>query len=1057
MRFPRSRWFPPFGRALLCLVWMVCAACVCRAERLPVRIYTTADGLSSSAVNWVTHDSRGFLWFGTRDGLSRFDGQRFTTYRLGRDAAPSISQIIERRRGDYMVVTQTGGLYRFDTQTPATSAADDHDEALTLQARLIVENLPGLLYEDRSSRLWVAGGAAGLFRLDESGGVLNPVPVDLRLPGAAGEAVLSVSHVFEARDGSLWLVTGLGLVRRAPDGRVVLHRLTSGSPMNVFLTGLSEDGAGRIWIGSRRGFYVLYPRPLSDPAAFDAPPLADSAQRPRRFAPPTEPGTAVAFVPAGDFESDLIFEIFQASDGRIWLTNDGGLSVFDGRELRSYGASHGLGRKLGMMAEDSDGSLWLAGMNGAVKLVTRGLSTYGKDDGLGARVIDSLYQAPAGDLYVVSGDWHVSRLEGGRFRTARPALGDAVVPLWTSNAAFLDSAGAWWFLTEKRLFRFDAGGPLESLATRRPSAVYQTGPGFNNGAFYRMWEDSHGRIWVSTRTGDPARMGLSLWRRATGDFQHFGAAEGFPAGHAPAALCEDRAGNVWVGFYNGGLARYANGRFMVPEGADAASIRYVTAMHLDTAGRLWIATVGDGLLRMDDPTADRPTFTRYTTADGLSSNNVRAVTQDDAGRIYAGTVRGVDRLSPDTGRVKHYTLADGLADDFVTVAFRDRDGAIWFGTQNGLSKLAPEPDPPAYAPPILIGALRVAGVKQRLSEFGQAEVAPLELDYTQANLQIDFFGFNFAPAERMRYQHKLEGADEAWSAPAAERTVSYANLAPGSYRFLVRAVNADGVASVAPAVVPFHISPPLWARWWFAAGLLLLFGAGVYTVVRAVYLRKLELERVRTRIASDLHDDIGASLTRISMLSEVARRQGSNAGSDGARRLKQIAEDARGVIDSMSDIVWAIDPRRDDLASVFDRVRSFASDTLGAAGVRWHLTAAPQLERRHLTPEQRRALYLIFKEAVTNIARHADCRNASCVITVERQELVAVIEDDGRGLPEKRQEAGLGGRGLANMRARASELGGRLEVESRPGAGTRLRLTLPLRADMNMLLRLGRD
>lgn len=1055
MKFPQALWPPPLGRGLLCLCWLLCAACAARAERLPVRVYTTADGLSSSAVNWVTHDSRGFLWFGTRDGLSRFDGQKFTTYRVGHDASPSITQIIERRSGDYMVVTQTGGLYRFDSRTPASSAADEDNEALTLRAELLAENLPGLLYEDRSGRLWMAGGSSGLFRLDESGARLQLVPIDLHLPDASREPVPTVSRVVESRDGSLWMSTGSGLVRRAPDGRVALHRLSSGSPMNAYLTGIHEDAGGHLWVGSRRGLYVLKPRPLSDPAAFDPLPLADSATHPRRFAPPEEPGGVVAFVPRGEFDSDLIFDIFQTSDGRVWVTNDGGLSVFDGRELRSYGAAHGLGRKLGMIAEDSDGNLWLAGMNGAVKLVTRGLSTYGKDDGLGARVIESFHQTPSGEFYVVGGDWRVSRLDGDRFKTARPFLGDASVPLWTSNAAFLDSAGAWWFLTEKRLYRFDRGGPLETLDTRRPSAVYHTGPGFNNGAFYRMWEDSRGDIWVSTRTGEPARMGLSLWRRESGDFKHFGAAEGFPAGRAPSAFCEDRAGNVWVGFYHGGLARYAGGRFAVPEGADETAVGYVTGMHLDARGRLWVATVG-GLLRVDDPAAERPVFAGYTTAEGLSSNNVRAITEDAAGRIYAGTVRGVDRLSPDTGRVKHYTLADGLADDFVTVAFRDQQGALWFGTQNGLSKLAPEPDPPAYPPPIFIGALRVAGVKQQLSEVGQVEVAPLELDYTQANLQVDFFGFSFAPAERMRYQHKLEGADDAWSAPAAERTVTYANLAPGSYRFLVRAVNADGVASSAPAVVPFRISPPVWARWWFAAGLLLLFGAGVYTVARAVYLRKLELERVRTRIASDLHDDIGASLTRISMLSEVARRQNGGSDSATARRLTQIAEDARGVIDSMSDIVWAIDPRRDDLASVFERVRSFASDTLGATGVRWHLTATPQLERHHLTPEQRRALYLIFKEAVSNIARHADCRTASCEITVEHHELVAVVEDDGRGLPLEQRAGGRGGRGLANMRARAAELGGRLEVESRPGAGTRLRLQLPLRADMNMLLRVGR-
>lgn len=1046
-------------RGLSCLCWLVFAAIAVSAERLPVRVYTTAEGLSSSAVNWVTRDSRGFLWFATRDGLSRFDGQKFTSYRLGRDATPSITQIIERRGGDYLAMTQTGALYRFDARTPASSPGhDDNDDAtLTLEAELLAEDLPGLLYEDRAGRLWMAGNASGLVRMAESDGRLTSEPVDLGLPHAPGEPAAHVTRLLEARDGSMWMVAGPGLVRRAPDGRVALYRAPSASPMNAFLTGLCEDSDGRIWVGSRRGFYVLRPRPLDDPLAFDTSTLPDSAAGPQRFAPPDAPGLVVAFRPTAGFDTDLIFDIFRTSDGRIWLTNDGGLSVFDGRELRSFDAANGLGAKVGMMAEDTDGNLWLASMNGALKLVTRGLSTYGRDDGLGARVIESIYQKPSGELYVVSGDWRVSRLDGGRFQTVRPTLGDAAIPLWTSNAAFPDSAGAWWFLTQERLYRFDHAAPLESLKNRAPSAVYHTGPGFNHAAFYRMFEDSRGHIWVSTRTGDPARMGLSLWRRETGEFQHFGEAEGFPAGRAASAFCEDRAGNVWVGFYHGGAARYADGRFTLLTEREGMPAGYVVDMRLDKSGRLWLASVGGGLIRVDDPAAERPRFVRYTTAEGLSSNNVRAITEDEEGRIYAGTVRGVDRLSPDTGRVKHYTTADGLADEFVTVAFRDRAGALWFGTQNGLSRLVPVPDPPATAPPIFVGRLRVAGVGRPVSELGQTSVGRLELDYTQANLQIGFFSLSFAPAERMRYQHKLEGADADWSAPAAERTVSYANLAPGSYRFLVRAVNADGVASREPAVVSFRISPPVWARWWFAAGALLVFGAVVYAFARAVYLRKLELERIRTRIASDLHDDIGASLTRIAMLSEVVKRQDADRAPGVARRLTQIAEDARAVIDSMSDIVWAIDPRRDDFASVVERVRSFASDTLGAAGVRWQMQVAPQLEHQHLSPEQRRALYMIFKEAVSNIARHAEAGRASCRITFEHHALVAVVEDDGRGLPAETQSNGRGGRGLSNMRARAEGLGGRLEVESGPGAGTRLRLVLPLaRADINMLLRLGR-
>jgi ligand-binding sensor domain-containing protein/two-component sensor histidine kinase len=1034
---------------------MLMAACFIRAERLPVRVYTTTDGLSSSAVNCVMRDSHGFLWFGTRDGLSRFDGQRFTTYRFGQGVSPSVTQILERQRGDYLVVSQTGGLYRFDGQTPVSSDGDiPADDAFTLHAELLADDIPGLLYEDRTGRLWAAG-YEGLFLLTEAGQRLTLQPVDLHLQHGTPEPAINDTRMLVARDGSLWLTTNLGLVRRADDGRTMLYSGPQSSPLGNFLTGLCEDSDGRIWIGSRRGVYVLRPLPLSDASAFAPHALADARRDVRPIALPERDGDLVEFTAKADgFEGGLIQAIHQTADGRVWLTRNDRLYVFDGHEFRSFNAANGLNTTLGMMAEDTDGNLWLASLNGAVKLVTHGLLTYGLDDGLGDRAIRSIYQTGAGNFYVVNGDWQVSRLDGRRFVTARPKLGDAGLPVWTSNVAFLDSAGAWWFLTERRLFRFDHTRQFESLDSRAPSAVYATGDDFHNGSFYKLFEDSHSDIWISTRSVAAAQMALARWQRATNTLHTFGAAEDFPAGHPPSAFCEDRAGNLWFGFYLGDVARYADGKFTLLTSKDGLPAGFVTALYTDKSGRLWIASNGGGLSRVDDPGAPHPSFVNYTTANGLASNNVRAITEDTEGRIYVGTVRGIDRLSPDTGRIKHYTMADGLADDFITVAFRDHAGALWFGTQNGLSRLAPEPDLPAHAPPIMIGALRVAGVKQPLSELGQTAVGQLRFNYTQANLQVDFFSLSFAPAERIRYQHKLEGADEGWSTPAGERTVTYANLAPGTYRFLVRAVNADGVLSREPAVISFRISPPFWSRWWFILSATLLFGAGVYGVARARFLRKLELERVRTRIASDLHDDIGASLVRIAMLSEVAKRQDGGVRPASARRLTQIADEARTLVDSMSDIVWAIDPRRDDFLSVVERVRSFAADTLGEAGVRWQMSAAPQLAGQRLTPEQRRALYLIFKEAINNIARHAACHQASCRITFEHATLVALVEDDGRGLPSERDDNGRGGRGLPSMKARAAALGGQLEIESRTTGGTCLRLTLPLRADsMNMLLR----
>jgi signal transduction histidine kinase/ligand-binding sensor domain-containing protein len=1036
-------------------LWMACSlAVVLHAERLPVRVYTTSDGLGSSAINWMLRDSRGFLWLGTRDGLSRFDGQRFTTYCVGQGGSPSVSQIIERRRGDYLVVLQSGSLYRFDAQTPASPVSDaPSTPALTLHAELLADDIGGLLYEDHAGRLWVMGYTRGLFLLAGSDQHLTLQPVELRLPGRR-EPANNVTRMIETRDGSLWLTTDVGLVRRAEDGRLMLYSAPVPFPNSDYLTSLYEDRDGRIWIGSRHGVYVLQPLPLSDPAAFAPHTLADIGRGSQALALPSTAGEVFEFTVADGFDGVMVLGIYQMADGRVWLTSKSGLSVFDGHRFRNFNAANGVVTPPGMMVEDANSNLWMASLNGAVKLVTRGLATFGKDDGLGDQAIRSIYQTPAGDFYVVSGDWQVSRLDGGRFTTVRPRLPLAGVPVWTSDLGFLDSAASWWFLSERRLFRFDHVRRLEALRGRFASAVYESGEDFHHGWFYRMFEDSGGRVWISSRTGSPERMGLTVWQRATNTFQVLGVEQGFPAGRAPSAFCEDQAGDLWLGFYTGGAARYADGKFTILGSEDGLPEGFVTDIYADKSGRLWIASNGGGLSRVDNPAAAHPVFVNYTTANGLSSNNVRAVTEDDEGRIYVGTVRGIDRLSPTTGRVKHYTMADGLADDFITVAFRDHTGALWFGTQNGLSRLVPEPDLPAPAPPIKIEALRVAGVKQPLSELGQTEVGQLQLNYTQANLQIDFFSLSFAPAERILYQHRLAGANEDWSAPAGERSVTYANLAPGTYQFLVRAVNADGVRSQEPAVVSFRISPPFWSRWWFILSALLLFGASVYAITRASFRRTLELERVRTRIATDLHDDIGASLTRIAMLSEVAQRQGNGAQPAATNRLAQIADDARTLVDSMSDIVWAIDPRRDDFLSVVERVRSFAADTLGAAGVRWQITVAPQLAGQRLTPEQRRALYLIFKEALSNIARHASCRHASCRIAFEHSALVAFIEDDGRGLPPEPLHNGRGGRGLPNMKARAAALGGRLEVATRPGGGTRLHLSLPLRAgSMNMFLR----
>lgn len=258
------------------------------------------------------------------------------------------------------------------------------------------------------------------------------------------------------------------------------------------------------------------------------------------------------------------------------------------------------------------------------------------------------------------------------------------------------------------------------------------------------------------------------------------------------------------------------------------------------------------------------------------------------------------------------------------------------------------------------------------------------------------------------------------------------------------------MASAVPAEVGFEIPSPLWRRWWFLSLLAAALGFLVYGAHRYHLERQLELERVRVRIATDLHDDLGAGLSRVAILSEIVTAGHGAAQSDTGRHLSEIAETARGLVDGMSDIVWAIDPRRDDLRSLVRRVRQFLSETLEPNGVDWSLDAPPDLETLALSPDQRRHVFLLVKEAVHNAARHARCSRVTVTIAVVHGECLVGIRDDGCGLPRPEPQSG---NGLGNMRARAAALRGTFEIAPSPVAARRPTCDFPLPGRTSMLYR----
>ncbi len=462
-------------------------------------------------------------------------------------------------------------------------------------------------------------------------------------------------------------------------------------------------------------------------------------------------------------------------------------------------------------------------------------------------------------------------------------------------------------------------------------------------------------------------------------------------------------------------------------------------LYLDASGRLWVGFRHDGAFVCDEPEAPTPIFRSIGDRASFASSTVWGITSDRSGRIYFATGRGLDRWAPESGQIEHVSMRDGLPGETVLDVTTDASGRIWIATNGGVSRFDPQLEPaPAAIPPVYLTSVQFAGENLPLPRGGSARVGPFELGPSRNNLRIEYVAPSFR--RPVRYQYRLEGADADWQAPTPERTVQYAHLAPGSYRFTVRTLDPEGVPNSNQADLTLRILPPIWQRAWFLALAGGALGAVGLAWHRFRVRRILELESIRQRIASDLHDEIGSGLAQIAVWSEVARRE---AAPKSAPILEQSATLARSLRDSMSDIVWAIDPRRDRLSDLIERIRQFAFDLLATQGVRVEFSISPQeqLSGVPLAPDTRRHLFLWLKEAPTNVGRHAEASHVTVTIELRARTLVLEVCDNGRGYDLDRTTRG---HGLSSLSERASALRGRQEIVSAPGEGTRLRLEAPL-------------
>lgn len=997
--------------AALILIWA--AGGNLRAENAAapylIEVWQSEHGLPENIVNAIAQTPDGYLWCGTTHGLARFDGVRFKVFNARNTpelGSARIRQLYVDRRGALWATTFEGGLIcrwngRFTAHAPPPR------ESMGRTIIRVAEALDGALW------LTVEDGA--VFRF--AGGKFTLVSERWTLPRPA------FYQVYQDAQGALWATTASELTRI--EGEALVPVLQGRPPQDEFLCPSRTGG----WWLRRAGRLQLWQ--AEDGRITDA---GEWAPLDRRV------------------ESCL-----EDRQGRLWVATLGqGIFCYaTNAPRRQITTADGLGSDLARaLFEDAEDNLWVGTRPGGLNRLRPALfKSYSRKDGLASDLVTAICEGRDGELWVGTDGDGVNRLAGNRVdhfgreqgldaRHIRTLLFDRQGDLW---------AGAY----PGGLYRFEADRfvPVRNFPDR--STVLMS-----------LFEDRRNRLWLGQRT-------LNRLVRLENGVPHSVSLPNPAPSLDVISMAEDAGGALWIGTDGHGLFRWKDGETRRLTRADGLPSDTIRALHADVDGTLWIGTLDGGLCRWKDNRA-----ATCTTADGLVDDVINHIADDGFGNLWFSSFRGIFRASraelnafAEGRRSRVQCVAYGKSDglpalecpgSFQPAGCRTRDGRLWFPTIKGLVVVDPANAPsPSIAPRVWIEEVLVDGVPLSINDAGHpgdgslpAGAAPLRIRPGRHRYEFHYTGLNFSAPERVRFRCRLEGVEEDWVEADALRVANYSHLPPGEYRFHVTACNQAGVWNDPGATLAFVVQPHVWQTWWFqAAGLALaalFLGGSVFLAVRRKWRRQLErvemqlsVERERARIAQDIHDGVGANLTEIAWLAEVAEKEALNPEEVRAQARK-ISGTARETVQAFDEIVWAVLPQNDTLSSLVEYLGRRVDELFENTPTRCWFSAPPDLPAVVVPAEVRHSFYLACKEALHNVTRHAGATEVRVRVAVADGCLRVEIEDNGRGFDPASARAG--GNGLRNMRRRFAALGGAFDLDSRPGQGTRTAMVLPLRA-----------
>jgi len=1000
--------------ALAALLAAAPAACAAPAGPFYVDSWMTGPGqLPQSSVIAMTQTHDGYLWLGTVNGLVRFDGSHFavfdesTTPRLGSSA---IVRLFEDREHDLWIGTGTAG---------AMVVRNGRVISLDIgrgsrQGRLLS------ICQDSVGAVWLLTEAElGRFQSNE----VNVWGLSARGRTMAAEP-----------NGCVWVGTDVAIYWIEP-ASVVGHQFAEPKyrPAQAnFLLAARDGGVWQLATYPQTGTSIQKWRGDNPEKDFGPYPWAASPQNEIRAA-------------CEDLEGNLI--VAPRDQGIYWFDAQGHwthITKADGLTADSVLS----------LQMDADGNLWV-GLDGTsryegplncvrqprLKLVkpTAGL------------VVESAAQDAAGALWISSRSGGVDRIDGGVASNVPCVLRASGA---TMSLAGLNSSG---ILIDK-----DQGvwaGTFNGGLFQRQGGVFRAAAGSEalNPWVDALHQDRRGVLWVGTQGG------LSAWDGAR--WKTYTSADGLSA-NVVRAIADDRQGNIWIGTEGGGLDRLKDGKFTVYRTTNGFPTDTISSLWVDDAGVLWVGAAGNGLIRVQDGA-----WRHLTRRDGLVSDIVNYIIDDKLGFLWIGTDWGVMRISQDACQQKDggansvpcrlFDQRDGLPNIDCTVrsqpaAFRAPDGTLLLPTIGGVVSVDPaQLRLRTNAPPVVIESVTVEGQDQNTNDLPTVSPKSVTVPVGREQLVITYASLQIGAADRAQFRYILENKDSRWTEAHGDRFVRYPGLAPGNYRFRVIASSEDGIwdESQAGASLDIIVLPAFWQTAWFRVVAALLLLALVSGIVFYVSTQRLQrqlanmrqqqaLENERARIARDIHDQVGASLTQISLLGEMVESD-KDEPAEVESHGRQLSQTARETSRALDEIVWTVNPRNDTLEGLVNYICKHAQDYLGVAGVRYRLEVPAQLPPASISPEARHNVFLAAKEAVTNVVKHARASEATLRLRVEPRRFTLEIEDNGKGLagvdPKTMRN------GLRNMRKRMEDIGGAFEIA--PGAGGKgavVRLTVPL-------------